>query len=175
VSSAEETEGTSDAPTEQEGVLSNLPRTRPQRSSPRRAAARASGAAPAASANGRPTGDAEAPGASAGSGAKGRTTAGTKRPAAKRTTTAKAKKSGAAKRSSRAGATSRPRARAQAEAEVPRQGFESEGDRLTGPVPPPGATELLATAAEAANELAKAGISAGERLARDVLSRLSRS
>jgi hypothetical protein len=173
VSSAEETEGTADAPTEQEGVLSNLPRTRPQRSSPRRAAARASAAAPAASPNGRPTSETKAPSSSAGSGAKGRATAGAKRPAPKRATTAKAKKTGAAKRSSRAGAA--PRARTRAQEDVPRQGFESEGDRLTGPVPPPGTTELLATAAEAVNELAKAGISAGERLARDVLGRLSRS
>jgi hypothetical protein len=55
---------------------------------------------------------------------------------------------------------------------VPRQGFESEGDRASGPVQPPGGAELLATAAEIVSELAKAGMSAGERLVKDVLSRL---
>ena len=55
---------------------------------------------------------------------------------------------------------------------VPRQGFASEGDRVSGPVAPPGGAEFLATAAEIVNELAKAGLSSGERLVRDVLARL---
>jgi hypothetical protein len=39
-------------------------------------------------------------------------------------------------------------------------------------VAPPGGAELLATAAEIVSELAKASVSTGERLLRDVLSRL---
>jgi hypothetical protein len=58
--------------------------------------------------------------------------------------------------------------------DVPRQGFESVDDRATGAVPPPGGTELVSTAAEIVGEIAKAGISGGERLLRDVLSRLGR-
>jgi hypothetical protein len=55
---------------------------------------------------------------------------------------------------------------------VPRQGFECEGERASGPVHPPGGTELVASAAEIIGELAKAGFSSGERLFKDVLSRL---
>jgi hypothetical protein len=57
---------------------------------------------------------------------------------------------------------------------VPPQGFESDGDRLTGPVAPPGMTELLAGVSEAVNEVAKAGISAGERIVRELLGRMPR-
>jgi len=55
---------------------------------------------------------------------------------------------------------------------VPRQGFEAEPDSLGGPVQPPGGTELIASAAELAGELAKAGVTAGARLVKDLLSRL---
>jgi hypothetical protein len=55
---------------------------------------------------------------------------------------------------------------------VPRQGFEAEPDSLDGPVQPPGGTELVASAAELAGELAKSGITTGARLVRDFLSRL---
>ncbi len=58
--------------------------------------------------------------------------------------------------------------------EVPRQGFECEDERVGGSVAPPGATELLASAIEVVNELAKAGASAGERLLKDVASLLPR-
>jgi hypothetical protein len=66
-------------------------------------------------------------------------------------------------------ATSAPRA---AREQVPRQGYAAEGERVSGPVPPPGGVELFATAAEIVSELAKAGVSAGERLIRDAVSRL---
>jgi hypothetical protein len=58
---------------------------------------------------------------------------------------------------------------------VPKQGFEceGEGERASGPVQPPGGAELLASAGEIFSEVAKAGFSTGERLFRDVLSRLS--
>lgn len=52
------------------------------------------------------------------------------------------------------------------------QGFESESDRARGPVHPPGGAELVASAAEIVGELAKAGLASGERLLKDVLSRL---
>ena len=55
---------------------------------------------------------------------------------------------------------------------MPRQGFECEEERASGPVQPPGGAELVASAAEIVSEVAKAGFSTGERLFRDVLSRL---
>jgi hypothetical protein len=72
-------------------------------------------------------------------------------------------------------AASRPARRMPAPAAqepVPRQGFESEGERLSGTVQPPGGSEFLAGAFELAGELAKAGISTGERLLKDALGRL---
>ncbi len=45
-------------------------------------------------------------------------------------------------------------------------------DRASGPVQPPGGAELVATAAEIVSELAKAGVSTGERLFKDLLGRL---
>lgn len=58
------------------------------------------------------------------------------------------------------------------EAAAPRQGFESEGETTAASVQPPGGVELVASAAELVGELAKAGVSTGERLLKDVLSRL---
>ncbi len=57
---------------------------------------------------------------------------------------------------------------------APRQGFEADGAGASGPVQPPGAGELVASAAEMVGDLAKAGLSASERLLRDALSRLPR-
>ncbi len=45
-------------------------------------------------------------------------------------------------------------------------------DRASGPVQPPGGAELVATAAEIVTELAKAGVSTGERLLKDLLGHL---
>jgi hypothetical protein len=45
-------------------------------------------------------------------------------------------------------------------------------DRASGPVQPPGGAELVASAAEIIGELAKAGLSTGERLLRDALTHL---
>jgi hypothetical protein len=78
-----------------------------------------------------------------------------------------------AKPRARAGTARSSRSRHLVEA-VPPQGFECEGERASGPVQPPGGTELVATAAEILSEIAKAGISGGERLLKDALSRLSR-
>jgi hypothetical protein len=57
---------------------------------------------------------------------------------------------------------------------VPKQGFESEGDSASGPVQPPGGMELVASGAEIVVELARAGLSAGERLLGDLVGRLPR-
>lgn len=55
---------------------------------------------------------------------------------------------------------------------MPVQGYESEGDSLHRPIQPPGGAELVASIAELAGELAKAGVNTGGRVLRDVLSRL---
>jgi hypothetical protein len=98
------------------GILAGLPRTRPQRASARRAAAR-----------------------------------GAKPSKVSRTH---------ASRSEPAGES------------VPVQGYESEEDSLHQPIQPPGGAELVASIAELAGELAKAGVNTGGRVLRDVLSRL---
>jgi hypothetical protein len=59
-------------------------------------------------------------------------------------------------------------------APVPRQGFACEEELASGTVAPPGGTELVASAAEILSEIAKAGISGGERLLKDALSLFSR-
>lgn len=149
VSGPGEGNGRSEEPHEGPSVLSNLPRTRPQRASPRRAAARSSAAAAkeSAAANGN-----------------GRAARKTAKPAAT---------SGPRRRKPAAKAKAKP-ARQPAPEAVPRQGYESVEERATGPVQPPGNVEFLGTAAEIVSELAKAGISGSERLVRDVLSRLGR-
>ena len=99
-------------------------------------------------------------------------------PGGKRAAGTKPKAQASASRAKpRAGAKARPKAaprrtRREQEEPVPRQGFASDEDRASGPVQPPGGQELLATAAEIVSELAKAGAGAGERLVRDIISRL---
>lgn len=121
------------SPSNEQGVLANLPRTRPQRSTPRRAAAR----------NGASTARTRSRGAGSRQtqAARGRETAGAK-PSAPRQGTA------------------------------PVQGFECDSEATTGSVQPPGAVELLASAAEIVSELTKAGVSRSERLIKDLVSRL---
>jgi hypothetical protein len=134
-------------------VLASLPRTRPQHSSPRRAAAREAAAPKQTKAQ---------------TGANGRVVKSAngdrpRKPAAARASTAK-------KRSTRA--TSAAARSAPERERVPPQGFACEGDRVTGPVQPPGLNELIASAAEIVGELGKAGVSAGERVLKDVVARL---
>jgi hypothetical protein len=155
------------------GVLANLPRTRPQRSSARRAAARGGSAAPtrprkaqSKRAPAKPTTTAAAPAAptaitTADSSAKPKSRVRATRPAAA------TKRSTAPRR-----AAARKGRQAPADEPAPRQGFESGGESAGRPVQPPGGAEFVATAAEIVNELAKAGLSTGERLFKDVLSRL---
>jgi hypothetical protein len=145
-----------------EGVLSKLPRTRPQRSSPRRAAARAASAAAPASVTGVAPVASTAPARPNG------------RPAPRaKSATARSPKKPAGARS--AGTRSARATAAAANASVepaPRQGFESETERANGTVQPPGGADLVASAAEIFGELAKAGAAKGERLLKDLLSHL---
>jgi hypothetical protein len=178
--------GRGGAPPEASGVLSNLPRTRPQRSSARRAAARDATAAEAARAV-----PAHSNGHSPSSATK-RAVGSPKKPATPRRTTkapagtsnptpapAAKRRPAAAKANAggpvgvRARNTNARAASASASTErAPRQGFECDGERSSGSVHPPGGAELVASAAEIVSELAKAGLSTGERVLRDVLSRL---
>jgi hypothetical protein len=143
----------------EDGVLANLPRTRPQRSSPRRAAERNAKAAGTAE---TVVGGAGPNGAGAASVGRARKPVTAKAPAGKRRkTTAKRPRTSAPRR-----------APGPADDAVPRQGFESDSDAASGSVQPPGGAELVTSAAEIVGELAKAGLSTGERLLKDVLSRL---
>jgi hypothetical protein len=126
------------------GVLANLPRTRPQRSSARRIAARESTTATATA-----------------------RTAG--RPASPRPTA-----DGASAKRPKAPTRKRPtRTRASAERETaPRQGFESDSETARGPISPPGGAELITAATELLTEVTKAGLSRGADTLRDLASRL---
>ena len=146
-------------------MLSQLPRTRPQRPSARRAASRRAGQA-----GGRvPDGAAPAPKAKRAKSPQQRRPKGPRRPRRKPPRLGKGPPEG---EGGDTGDPPRPRrAKAPADQPVPRQGFESESDRARGPVRPPGGTELLTSAAEIVGELTKAGFSTGERLLRSLLPR----
>jgi hypothetical protein len=190
MSAPNESNGRPNEPGANEGVLANLPHTRPQRSSPRRAAARKATAAadPAASTpsntdegapESRPRGTAR----TARAASEQRTA---KRPDGTRAgSLAQAPSARQAAETPNAGTTGKPakgprtapkRAPSPTSDQMPRQGFESEmdRDRASGPVQPPGGAELVASAAEIIGELAKAGLSTGERLLRDALTHLPR-
>ncbi len=200
VSDAEESRNVNGA-SENGGVLTNLPRARPQRASARRLAERNG----ASARNGTsktavkrpPKKVAKAPSEPA---AKPSTRAtpvpaepelsakplprGSVKPVGESaaSTTAKASRGGRASAARPAGGTARgtssrraapKRARpAPVQEPAPRQGFECESETPMGSVQPPGGAELIASAAELVGELAKAGVSSGERLLKDVLSRL---
>jgi hypothetical protein len=161
--------------TDGQGVLSNLPRTRPQRASARRTAARAATAA-AASTAGVPATD-PTPAAS-----NGQSATSTPRKAARSTAKGAPAARGAAKTRGasnaqasgrRAGANRARATRPMANAEpAPRQGFECESEHTSRAVHPPGGAELVASVAEILGELTKAGVATGERLLKDALSRL---
>jgi len=138
---------------DEEGVFANLPRTRPQRDSPRRAAARNSSSAAAAAARKRDGSPSDARPKAA------RARARTSQPTAK-----------AAKATPKRGPAATVGART-LQTPAPRQGFESEGERGSRSLQPPGATDLVVSAAGLVTEFAKAGLSRGERLVRDLVSR----
>jgi hypothetical protein len=159
------------------GVLGKLPRTRPQRATARRAAARGStgkkadaAPAPARSADGDGTPrSASAPASDAAAGAATETLT-AKSSRARRNAGQRASNNSRGKRAAD-GARRRKRSAAKVDA-VPAQGYESEDDAATGAVRPPGGAELVLSAAEILGELAKAGLSRSERLLKDVLSHL---
>jgi hypothetical protein len=161
VSEPGEGNGLGEQPPEGAGVLSNLPRTRPQRASARRAAARRTGEQDSTPDSGN-----------------GRSAAAPRKPAARSGTRAAASAAASEQTPVPRRAKARPKPakakRARKQDDVPRQGFESVEERATGPVQPPGGAELAGTAVEVVSELAKAGISGGERIVRDLLSRLGR-
>jgi hypothetical protein len=133
----------------EDGVLANLPPTRPQRTSRRRTEAR-------------------------------KATARATRTAARGAASRGAQDRGPEDRSRerRVGPRLEPTAGKHGEESagrheaVPKQGFESESDLASGPVQPPGAVELVGSAVEIVAELARGGLSAGERLLGDLVSRL---
>jgi hypothetical protein len=148
------------------GVLLNLPRTRPQRSSARRVAARKAATGEGAATGARPrrldlTAAAPSLTVAGGTAAEGAA----RKPTRTRTAAGRRAKSAVKLRGS-----SLP-----ARDPAPRQGFESENESMSGSVHPPGSAELLAAAAEVVGELAKAGFSTGERVLKDALSRLPHS
>lgn len=169
-------DGFANAQQNEHGVLGNLPRTRPQRASRRRVAARNAGRAGAETA---PSNGADRPGLPQRP-AESTADLAAGRPAAARASTGKRAPSA----SSRPGGSARGRTSAQRPTSVsrrargskqdaaPRQGFECDADAASGPVQPPGAAELVASVAEIVGELTKAGFSTGERLLKDVISRL---
>jgi hypothetical protein len=149
------------------GVLANLPRTRPQRSSARRDAARTATSASAQAqpakakrANVKPVSAKRRTAARAAASAPAKA-----KPAKAKPTKAKPAKAKPTKAKRTAGRTGR-------EETVPRQGFESDGEIASGSVQPPGAAELVSSAAELAGELAKAGVTGGARLLKDLFARL---
>jgi hypothetical protein len=142
--------------TETSGVLANLPRARPQRASSRRARARAAGASKP-SANARRASAATAGGLTDPPGNTAVKTRG------KASTRGKL----AGKRPAPRTGVSKPPAEP-----VPAQGYECDGDSLRGPIQPPGGAELVSSIAELAGELAKAGVSTGAHLVKDLLSHL---
>jgi hypothetical protein len=169
--------GTKRAPQNDGGVLANLPRTRPQRASARRTAARNSGAS---------TGAAERKASDA---ARSRGATAVKSPAKRASKPANARRGSKASSATQA-KTQASTARANAQSArprrmpaasrrsvplqdpAPRQGFECDGESVGASLQPPGGAELVASAAEIVGELAKAGLSRGERLLKDVFSRL---
>jgi hypothetical protein len=165
------------APHNDGGVLTNLPRTRPQRPSARRAAARSAAGAANGARRPRPTSDsrAEAAGKPGTKPAAKPTNKAARKAAAGATGERSAHAAGKSSRGGAAGVKRRPSARRKhgpTGDAAPRQGFESDGETTRAPVQPPGGAELVATAAEIVAELAKAGVSTGERLLKDVISRL---
>ncbi|MFI4977132.1 MAG: hypothetical protein ACHQC8_00420 [Solirubrobacterales bacterium] len=174
---ANSSDGSSSAQQNERGVLANLPRTRPQRTSRRRAAARNAAGGPAAAdaappsrgpGSVPPTETADSGAAQAGAGRRAAALSATGKPGGR---TADRPRTSARGGASARRQTSAPRRRISGQDAAPRQGFECD-DAASGPVQPPGAAELVASAAEIVGELAKAGLSTGERLLKDVLSRL---
>lgn len=175
-------------PSRQGGVLATLPRTRPQRPSARRAAARRK-AESEASATARATADAETTGSAEARGKHSR-----EKDSRKKEPT-RARASHRQNEQSAAEPATAPRARARAKAKaksgakpkrrlttvkppepaVPKQGYEPEEEvELGKSVSPPSGLELVESLAAVLGELAGGSLSAGGRLLKDALSGLRR-
>jgi hypothetical protein len=177
VTDANSSDGFTNAQQDEQGVLANLPRTRPQRTTERRAAARNSArSSDAADATPIQNGGSTTSKQASGSGA-ARAGANSRAPTRRESAKQSERRAERPRSSARAGASARrqasaPKRRTSDPDPAPRQGFECDGDAASGAVHPPGAAELVASAAEIVGELAKAGLSTGERLIKDVVSRL---
>ncbi len=142
------------APETEPGVMSSLPKTRPQRPSARRASARqATAARSSAAADDAPPARASRAAPSRGGPRK-----------------APAKKVNAGRTKGSSGPNRRPPAPTAEPTRAPRQGFEAESEIETGKaVAPPNGVELAASVVELLGELAQSGLRSGERLLRDAL------
>jgi hypothetical protein len=143
--------GQGDASIPDGGILAALPRSRPQRESPRRAAARA----------GRPA-TAKSPSVNEASVAKPSVD---KPPVARSAKRAATIKKPVTKKTTGA-----------AEPPAPRQGYEPEEEfELGSTVNPPSGVELVESVADIVGELANSGLAASGRLLKDAFSLLRRS
>jgi hypothetical protein len=156
------------------GVLAGLPRTRPQRTSARREAARARAKSETAS----PASAGKQGEARAAAKAKPKTRASAKRASAKPKTRASAKPKMTPKAKPKATIAKKPverapklRAPAKTEEHAPKQGYEPEEEvELGNTVHPPSRGELIESLADIFGELAGLGANAGGRLLKDALS-----
>jgi hypothetical protein len=146
---------------DERGVFSNLPSTRPQRPSARRAAAKSGGTTGAATKGAAPSERSKPtkPGAPT-----------------KRTATTGDRTNPPRRASKHADPAARTRGgarRATEEPSIPRQGFATEEEIPPGStVQPPSRPELAAAVAELLGELAQGSLTAGGRLLKDILGRL---
>jgi hypothetical protein len=160
-----------DQPAEDASVLSSLPGTRPQRRSPKRPATKPSRRADPA------TPDPVAVDAPATAAAQSKPrAAGATRPSKSRPAAAPRPTKRRPARVTDAGPTpetpKQPPSHPRAEPPPPAQGFEA--NPIVGSVDPPTGTELLASVAQGATELAELGLALARRLARTLLDRLPR-
>lgn len=157
-----------DTPVLDGGVLAALPRTRPQRASARRAAARGKTAKSETivSAGAVEQAPATKPIKKTKSKAKAKPTAKPKQVSRRPTTGARG---GSPKRQSR------PKTTKPSEPPVPRQGYEPEEElELGNTVNPPSGVELLESLTDIVSELAGSSLTAGGRILKDAFSILRR-
>jgi hypothetical protein len=151
--SSTQANGRRDSPTTGDGgILAALPRTRPQRSSPRRASAQAQ--------------DAKRPARPSGSKRRSQTT---------KETGAKPERTTKPQSATRKATTTKALPPRRREPPAPKQGYESqEESKLGATVHPPSGTELVESIATIFAELAGTGLKAGGRVLKDALSPLRR-
>jgi hypothetical protein len=153
------------------GILSALPRARPQRASPRRASTRSKADKAPRTAHSK---ESKAP--TVATAGKPKTTRATSAEVASTKAAAPGVRVGQAKTKStpRAPKTKLAPTR-QAEPPAPRQGYEPEEEvELGTTVNPPSSVELVESVADIAVELANSGLAAGGRLLKDAFSLLRR-